>query len=44
MDMNYWTLLLKKTIVADGSGCVSHGSKRRMLEGKACNVGCEAAE
>jgi hypothetical protein len=44
MEMNCWPLLSKKTIVADDSGCVTHCSKRRMLDEKACNAGSEAAE
>jgi hypothetical protein len=43
-EMNYWPLLSKKTIIADGSGYVGHGSKRRLLDGKAYNARFEAAE
>jgi hypothetical protein len=44
MEMNYCPLLSKKIIVADGSGYVGHGSKRRLLDGKAYNAGFEAVE
>ena len=39
MERNYWPLLSKKMIIADGSMWCGHASRSRMLEGKACVVG-----
>ena len=43
MERNCWPLLSKKMIVAAGSMHCGHGSRSRMLEGKACVVGVDVA-